>query len=87
MPREEQIPQMVKEHLAMMEKDRDRIIDQCFPEDSVECDEFEDFSDKYLRGLEKALENPCPRRGREGVSFGGNRQWGGCGGFGGRGFF
>jgi|LSQX01.3.fsa_nt_gb transcription elongation factor GreA len=63
---EEQIAKL-KEHLAMMEKDRDRIIDQCFPEDSVECDEFEDFFDKYLRGLEKALKTLAP--GEAGKGF------------------
>lgn len=50
----EQITKL-KEHLARMKKDRDRIVDQYFPGDSGDRDEFEDFFNKYLRGLEKAL--------------------------------
>ncbi len=56
---EEQITKL-KEHLTKMKKDRDRIVDQFFPEDSVDRDEFEDFINKYLRGVEKALKTLTP---------------------------
>lgn len=56
---EEQITKL-KEHLARMKKDRDLIIERYFPEDSEDRDEFEDFFNKYLRGVEKALKSLAP---------------------------
>lgn len=50
---EEEIVKL-KQHLARMKKDQERILDQYFPEDSEERDEFEAFLNNYLHGVEKA---------------------------------
>ncbi|NLY88553.1 MAG: hypothetical protein GX085_02890 [Firmicutes bacterium] len=62
----EQITKL-KEHLAKMKEDRDRIVEEYFPEDSEDRDEFEDFLTKYLRGIEKALKTLAP--GAAGTGF------------------
>lgn len=50
----------LKKHLAKMKRDRDRIVDQFFPGDSEDRDEFEKFFNKYLNEVEKALRTLTP---------------------------